>query len=153
LLADCLDDYVTEDNAVRVVDAFIDELDLAALGFAGVVPEATGRPSYHPVTLLKIYLYAYLNQVQSSRRLADRLTIVPPEISNRLEVGRELPGQPHQLDVALRFPFGGKRPFPSCQHDSACPVPGISPRCLNGRPSTSTGSVRFFIFLEASAAA
>jgi transposase len=69
LLPDCLDDYVTEDNAVRVVDAFIDELDLAALGFAGVVPEATGRPSYHPATLLKIYLYGYLNQVQSSRRL------------------------------------------------------------------------------------
>src|SRR6202008_2012507 len=55
LLPDCLDDYVTEDNPVRVVDAFINELDLAALGFAGVVPEAPGRPSYHPVTLLKIY--------------------------------------------------------------------------------------------------
>jgi transposase len=69
LRPDCLDDYVTEDSAVRVVDVFIDELDLAALGFAGVVPEATGRPSYHPSTLLKIYLYGYLNQVQSSRRL------------------------------------------------------------------------------------
>src|SRR5215469_2125390 len=61
LLPDCLDDYVGEDNPVRIVDAFIDELDLAVLGFAGVVPEATGRPSYHPVTLLKIYLYGYLN--------------------------------------------------------------------------------------------
>jgi transposase len=69
LLPDCLDDYVSEDHPVRVVDAFIDELDLAALGFAGVIPEATGRPSYHPATLLKIYLYGYLNQVQSSRRL------------------------------------------------------------------------------------
>src|ERR1700732_2167797 len=69
LLPDCLDDYVSEDHPVRVVDAFIDELDLAALDFAGVVPEATGRPSYHPATLLKIYLYGYLNQVQSSRRL------------------------------------------------------------------------------------
>ena len=69
LLPDCLDDYVMEDNAVRVVDVFIDALDLAALGFAGVVPEVTGRPSYHPSTLLKIYLYGYLNQVQSSRRL------------------------------------------------------------------------------------
>ena len=69
LLPDCLDDYVGEDNPVRVVDVFIDELDLAVLGFAGVVPEATGRPSYHPVTLLKIYLYGYLNRVQSSRRL------------------------------------------------------------------------------------
>ena len=69
LLPGCLDDYVGEDNPVRIVDAFIDELDLAVLGFAGVVPEATGRPSYHPVTLLKIYLYGYLNRVQSSRRL------------------------------------------------------------------------------------
>src|SRR5271167_2736393 len=69
LLPDCLDDYVGEDNPVRIVDAFIDELDLAVLGFAGVVPEATGRPSYHPSTMLKIYLYGYLNRVQSSRRL------------------------------------------------------------------------------------
>jgi len=57
LLPDCLDDYVTEDNPVRVIDVFIDELDLSALGFAGVVPEATGRAAYHPATLLKIYLY------------------------------------------------------------------------------------------------
>src|SRR5215468_7558153 len=69
LLPECLDDYVGEENPVRVVDAFIDELDLAVLGFVGVIPEATGRPSYHPVTLLKIYLYGYLNRVQSSRRL------------------------------------------------------------------------------------
>jgi transposase len=69
LLPECLDDFVGEDNPVRVVDAFIEELNLAVLGFAGVVPEATGRPSYHPATLLKIYLYGYLNQVQSSRRL------------------------------------------------------------------------------------
>src|SRR5205823_6260513 len=69
LLPDCLDDYVSEDSLVRVVDVFIDELDLAALGFAGVVPEATGRPSYHPATLLKIYLYGYLNRIASSRRL------------------------------------------------------------------------------------
>lgn len=69
LLPDSLEDYVTEDNPVRVIDVFIDELDLEALGFAGVVPEATGRPAYHPATLLKIYLYGYLNRVQSSRRL------------------------------------------------------------------------------------
>lgn len=69
LLPDSLEDYVTEDNPVRVIDFFIDELDLGALGFAGVVPEATGRPSYHPATLLKIYLYGYLNRIQSSRRL------------------------------------------------------------------------------------
>src|SRR3546814_261356 len=69
LLPDSLEDYVAEDNPVRVIEVFIDELDLGALGFAGVVPEATGRPAYHPATLLKIYLYGYLNRVQSSRRL------------------------------------------------------------------------------------
>jgi hypothetical protein len=67
LLPDCVDDYVGEDSSVRVVDVFIDELDLEALGLAGAA--ATGRPGYHPATLLKLYLYGYLNQVQSSRRL------------------------------------------------------------------------------------
>jgi hypothetical protein len=60
LLPACLDDYVTEDNPVRVIDVFIDELDLEALGFAGVVPEVTGRPAYHPATLLKIDLVGYI---------------------------------------------------------------------------------------------
>ena len=69
LLPHCLDDYVRENNPVRVIEAFIDELDLATLGFDGVVPETTGRPAYHPATLLRIYLYGYLNRVQSSRRL------------------------------------------------------------------------------------
>jgi transposase len=69
LLPHCLDDYVTESNPVRVIEAFIDELDLMTLGFEGVLPEATGRPAYHPATLLKIYLYGYLNRVPSSRRL------------------------------------------------------------------------------------
>lgn len=69
LLPTSLDEYVDGDNPVRVVDAFIDELDLEALGFAGVMPAATGRPAYHPSTLLKLYLYGYLNRVQSSRRL------------------------------------------------------------------------------------
>ena len=67
LLPDCLDDYVAEDNPVRVVDVFVDEFDLPTLGFAG--PAATGRPGYSPATMLKLYLYGYLNQVQSSRRL------------------------------------------------------------------------------------
>ena len=65
----CLDDWVDEDNPVRVVDAFVDAIDLVELGFGGVVPEATGRPSYHPAVLLKLYIYGYLNRVQSSRRL------------------------------------------------------------------------------------
>ena len=69
LLPETLDDYVTEDNPVRVVEVFIEELDLGALGFEGVHPAATGRPGYHPATLLKIYLYGYLNAIQSSRRL------------------------------------------------------------------------------------
>lgn len=67
LLPDCVDDYVAEDSPVRVVDMFVDELDLATLGFEGAA--ATGRPGYHPATLLKLYIYGYLNQVQSSRRL------------------------------------------------------------------------------------
>jgi transposase len=69
LLPNSLEDYVSEENPVRVIEVFIDELDLAALGFAGMTPAATGRPAYHPSTLLKIYLYGYLNRVQSSRRL------------------------------------------------------------------------------------
>jgi transposase len=69
LLPECLDDYVVETNPVRVVDVFVDELDLGKLGFDGVDPAATGRPAYHPAVLLKIYLYGYLNRIQSSRRL------------------------------------------------------------------------------------
>ena len=64
-----LEDYVTDDNPVRVIDVFVGELDLTKLGFEGMKPQATGRPSYHPSTLLKIYLYGYLNRIQSSRRL------------------------------------------------------------------------------------
>src|SRR6202161_2156741 len=69
LFPERLEDYLSEDNPVRAVDVFVDELDLMGLGFCGVEPEATGRPAYHPGTLLKIYVYGYLNRVQSSRRL------------------------------------------------------------------------------------
>ena len=69
LFPERLDDYIGEDNPVRVVDVFVDELDLATLGFEGAAPEATGRPAYHPATLLKLYIYGYLNRIQSSRRL------------------------------------------------------------------------------------
>lgn len=69
LLPECLDDYVVEDNPVRVVEAFVEQLDMCELGFEGMEPLATGRPSYHPSVLLKIYIYGYLNRVQSSRRL------------------------------------------------------------------------------------
>jgi transposase len=69
LLPSCIEDYVCEENPVRVIEAYVDELDLAALGFHRASPAATGRPAYHPSTLLKIYLYGYLNRIQSSRRL------------------------------------------------------------------------------------
>jgi transposase len=69
LFPECLEDWVGEDNPVRVIDVFVDNLDLADLGFSGVEPQATGRPSYHPAVLLKLYVYGYLNAVQSSRRL------------------------------------------------------------------------------------
>src|SRR6202162_2023211 len=69
LFPERLEDWIGEDNAVRVIDVFVEELDLAELGFSGVDPEATGRPSYHPSVLLKLYIYGYLNRVQSSRRL------------------------------------------------------------------------------------
>src|SRR6202042_2297221 len=69
LLPEFLDDYVAEDNPVRAIDVFVDELDLRGLGFEGVVAETTGRPAYHPATMLKIYVHGYVNQIQSSRRL------------------------------------------------------------------------------------
>jgi hypothetical protein len=75
LFPECLEDWIDENNPVRVIDVFVDELELAELGFDGVAPQATGRPAYHPSALLKPYIYGYLNRVQSSRRLereADR---------------------------------------------------------------------------------
>jgi transposase len=69
LFPECLDDWIDENNPVRVIDAFVDTLALAELGFAGVEPAETGRPAYHPSALLKLYVYGYLNRVQSSRRL------------------------------------------------------------------------------------
>src|SRR5216684_3677690 len=69
LFPEYLEDWIDADNPVRVIDAFVDKLDLSGLGFDGVAPEATGRPSYHPSVLLKLYIYGYLNRVQSSRRL------------------------------------------------------------------------------------
>src|ERR1041384_4554739 len=69
LFPECLEDWIDEDNPVRLIDVFVDELGLAELGFDGVAPETPGRPSYHPSVLLKLYIYGYLNRVQSSRRL------------------------------------------------------------------------------------
>src|SRR6266481_667338 len=69
LFPECLEDWIDQGNPVRAIDAFVEKLDLSGLGFDGVAPEATGRPSYHPSGLLKLYIYGYLNRVQSSRRL------------------------------------------------------------------------------------
>ena len=69
LFPERLDDWIHEDSTVRVIDVFVDELDLSNLGFERAEPAATGRPAYSPATLLKIYVYGYLNRVQSSRRL------------------------------------------------------------------------------------
>jgi transposase len=69
LFPDRLEDWIGDDNPVRVIDVFVDELDLGGLGFGRVAPRATGRPGYHPCVLLKLYIYGYLNRVQSSRRL------------------------------------------------------------------------------------
>ncbi|MBT1517391.1 transposase [Bradyrhizobium sp. SRL28] len=79
LLPECLDDFIDESNPVRVIDVFVGALDLAEMNFEGVEPAATGRPSYHPSVLLKLYIYGYLNRVQSSRRLereADAMSTV-----------------------------------------------------------------------------
>ena len=69
LFSEQLEDYVADDNPVRVVDVFVEHLDLGKLGFDGVSPMKTGRPAYHPAVLLKLYIYGYLNRIQSSRRL------------------------------------------------------------------------------------
>jgi len=69
LFPECLDDWIEENNPVRVIDAFVGLLDLSELGFEGIEPAETGRPAYHPSALLKLYVYGYLNRVQSSRRL------------------------------------------------------------------------------------
>jgi transposase len=69
LFPELLDDYISEENEIRVIDVFVDSLDLSSLGFAGIIPKHTGRPSYHPSVMLKLYIYGYLNRVQTSRRL------------------------------------------------------------------------------------
>jgi len=69
LFPERLEDYISDDNSVRVIEAFVDELDLESLGFQGMIPKVTGRPAYHPSTMLKLYIYGYLNRIQSTRRL------------------------------------------------------------------------------------
>jgi len=69
LFPERIEDYIDEDNSVRAVEAFVDALDLDRMGFQGMSPKATGRPAYHPSTMLKLTIYGYLNRIQSSRRL------------------------------------------------------------------------------------
>lgn len=105
LFPERLEDYLSEDNPVRAIDVFVAELDLAKLGFGGVEPEATGSPAYHPSTLLKIYVYGYLNRVQSSRRLER-------ECQRNIEVDW-LTGPPDAgLQDNSRLPEGQRRGHP-----------------------------------------
>lgn len=69
LFPERIEDYIDEENPVRVVEAFVDMLDLDEIGFLGMMPKQTGRPAYHPSSMLKLYIYGYLNRVQSTRRL------------------------------------------------------------------------------------
>lgn len=69
LFPERIDDYIDEDNPVRAIEAFVDMLDLEGIGFQGMMPKMTGRPAYHPSTMLKLYIYGYLNRIQSTRRL------------------------------------------------------------------------------------
>jgi transposase len=89
LFPECLKDWIGEDNPARVVDVFVEGLDLAELGFGGVDPEATGRPSYHPSILLKLYIYGYLNRVQLRRQ---QYTLQTTQQSVTIETRRPIVG-------------------------------------------------------------
>jgi hypothetical protein len=120
LLPKLLDDYVAADNPVRVIEVFVDELDLGELGFQGVDPQATGRPAYHPATLLKIYIYGYLNRIQSSRRLER-------ETQRNVELELSLPGLPdqgpmHHWQRAANQTLGARRGT-RCHASAAGPRP------------------------------
>jgi hypothetical protein len=88
LLPEMLDDYVDQDNLVRVVDVFIDQLDLASLGFERVQPAATGRPAYHPSVLLKLYIYGYLNRILACHDAGISALVPPTKTSNAKADGR-----------------------------------------------------------------
>ena len=126
LLPEYLDDYVSENNPVRVIDVFVDELDLLSLGFDGVVPEATGRPSYHPGTLLKLYIYGYLNQVSSSRcleREAQR-NVEVMWLTGRLRHDKGLDGRhPLQDEDPRKGQNGDEPPRSGLQHQKSDPDP------------------------------
>ena len=115
-----LDDYIAEDNTVRVVEAFVEELDLRGLGFDGVEPCDTGRPSYHPSVLPKIYIYGYLNHIQSSRRL-----------ERECQRNLELMWLTGRLDDEYKCPAGRR-----CAYRHAHPSVELAPCPLRGRHAT-----------------
>ena len=138
LLPEYLDDYVAEDNPVRVIDVFVDELDgVGALGFDGVIPEATGRPAYHPGALLKIYVYGYINQIASSRRL-ERETHRNVELmwlTGRLKRRTSRPSRTSGRTMARRS--GGLRPVDIALWPDSCEVCSPMPGRPNRRQTSS----------------
>ena len=125
LFPECLDDWIDEDNPVRVIDVFVEELDLGALDFGGVDPKATGRPSYYPSILLKLYVYGYLNRVQSSRRLER-------EAGRNVEV-MWLTGRCSRSQDDRRFPQGQRPGHPPGLQPVCCAVPHDGPVCRSWR--------------------
>jgi hypothetical protein len=142
-----LDDYITEDNTVRVIDAFVDTRNLKVLGFGGTVPAATGRPPYHPAVLLKIYIDGYLNRIQSILA-CDQQGVIPlvpkPATSNRRALGlfdrRDFlylaPSDAYLCPAGQRAPWR----FRTLENgrvlakywSSACPSCAMKPMCTTG---------------------
>ncbi len=146
LFPDRLEDWIGDDNPVRVVDVFVDELDLGGLGFDRVAPLATGRPSYHPSVLLKLYIYGYLNRVQSSRRLER-------EAGRNVEVmwltGRLVPDHKtiadFRKDNALRSARSGASSSPYAASLSCSPMRAWRSMAVSSRrsmPGTGTSRAR-----------
>ena len=147
LFPDCLEDWIDDDNPVRVIDVFVDELDLGDLGFERVVPLWTGRPAYHPSGLLKLYIYGYLNRVQSSRRLER-------EAGRNVEVmwltGRLVPDHKTIADfrkgngAAIRkvWPIAATttamRYWPATRRRSRSPCPSRRPQALRPRAAMAS---------------
>src|SRR5471030_376748 len=133
LLPESLDDYVSDTNPVRVVDVFVDELDLVKLGFDGVIPADTGRPAYHPAILLKIYIYGYLNRIQSGRRFEQ-------EAERNVELmwltGRLAP----DFKTIADFRKNNGRPFAAYAASSWCFVATSISFLSRSSPSTAANS-------------
>ena len=118
LFPESLDDYIAQDNAIRVVDAFVNKLDFQDLGFKRAQPSATGRPGYQPATLLKIYVYGYLNRIQSSRRLEreSHRNVELIWLTGRLDAG---------LQDDCRFSQRQPQGHPPCVYGVCGGVPGV----------------------------